>query len=258
MSEHRVVLPLRNAGTSPLTVVIEPWGLSKTLAPGAEVFVVAKGPSTGNLDVQRGESEVVVYGWEGSQVAFSATDPAQPSLADWFVEQMRTPPDASAQAAQDAFEADKADVLHAWMVKKGKKPATARTRAEMELSASLSPCPTCQTRGLDATTLTGSGQAWTLSGTCPGCGTQRSFPFATEGDPNSVRHGASELSSRASFLITADDFRAELDRLLPTLQRDPTARQRALVCINELIKLADPGPPRDKLRAELQALVTKS
>jgi hypothetical protein len=258
MSEHRVVLPVKNSGTSPLTVVIEPLGLSKTLAPGAEVFVVAKGPSTGNLDVQRSDREVVVYGWEGSQVAFSATDPALPSLADWFVEQMRTPPDASAQAKQDAFDADKADVLHAWMVKKGKKPATARTRAEMEFAASLEPCPKCQTRGLDAVALTGSGQAWELTATCPGCGTRRSFRYATEGDPNGARHGANELSARASFLITAVQFRAELVRLLPTVSGAPSARQRALVCINELIKLADPGPPRDKLRAELQALVTKS
>lgn len=256
MSEHRVVLPLHNAGTSPLSVVIEPWGLSQTLAPGAEVFVVAKGPSIGNLEVQRSEREIVVYGWEGSQVAFSATDPALPSLADWFVEQMRTPPDASAQAKQDAFEADKADVLHAWMVKKGKKPATARSRAEMEFAASLVPCPKCQTRGLFSVALSGSGQAWQLAGTCPGCGTVRHFPYATEGDPNSARHGANELSARATFLVTADDLRAELDRLLPTIQHDPTARQRALVCINELLKLADPGPPRDKLRAELQALVS--
>jgi hypothetical protein len=128
----------------------------------------------------------------------------------------------------------------------------------MEFAASLVPCPKCQTLGLSAITLTGSGQAWELTATCPGCGTRRSFPYATEGDPNSARHGANELSSRASFLVTATQLRAELDRLRPTVASDSSARQRALVCINELIKLADPGPPRDKLRAELQALVTKS
>jgi hypothetical protein len=132
MDEHRIVLPVRNSGTLPLTVVIEPWGLSQTLAPGAEVFVVARGPRTGNLDIQRSETEVVVYGWEGSQVAFSATDPAERSLADFFVEQMRTPPDASAQAKQDAFEAEKAAALHAWMVQRREKLATAPTRAEKE------------------------------------------------------------------------------------------------------------------------------
>jgi hypothetical protein len=263
MSEHRVVLPLRNTSTHELTVFIEPWGLSRKLAPGAEVFVVAKGPLGGDLDVQRTEREVTVYGWEGSQVAFSATDPGAPAkattpigkLADWIVEQMRTPTDPKAQAAADAFEDDKADVLAAWMVGKGKKPPTARTRAEMEFAASLVPCPKCKTLGLSATELTGSGQAWTLAGTCPGCGTRRSFSYATEGDPSSP-HGPNELSPRASFLITAPQFRAELERLLPLATRDEAARHRALICITELLKLADPGPPRDKLRAELQGLVT--
>jgi hypothetical protein len=253
---------LRNTGSSPLTVVIEPWGLSMTVTPGGEVFIIAKGPLGGDLEVDHSEHEVVVYGWEGSQVAFSATDPEAPAagttpagkLADWFVEQMRTPTDPKAQAAADAFEDDKADVLHAWMVQKGRKPPTARTRAEMEFAASLIPCPTCQTRGLSSTELTGSGQ-WTLAGTCPGCQTRRTFSYATEGDPNAP-HAANELSTRASFLIPARQFRAELERLLPLVARDDGARQRALVCIMELLKLADPGPPREKLRAELQGLVT--
>lgn len=180
------------------------------------------------------------------------SDPKQ-NLADWFVEQMRKPRDAAAEARHDAFEADKADVLHAWMVSKGRKPRTARTRAEMEYAASVDPCPKCQTRGIRDARVSGSGQAWELAATCTGCGLARTFPYATEGDPTAAPHHPDELSSRASYLITKAELEAELERLLPRVSSDGAARQRALVTINELLKLADPGPPRDKLRTELIA-----
>jgi hypothetical protein len=179
-------------------------------------------------------------------------DPSR--LADWFVEQMRKPPDPDAEAEQAAFEAEKAALLHVWHVRKGRKPATARTRAEMEFAASLEPCPTCGGRGLAATSLTGSNDSWQLAGACASCGTTRQFTFSAQGDPTRETHAADELSRLPSFLIPAETFQAELERLVPLAASDPEARQRALVCMNELVKLADPHE-RDARRAELFALV---
>ncbi|MFL5356120.1 hypothetical protein [Archangium sp.] len=163
------------------------------------------------------------------------------ALADWILEQMRKPRDPNAEARQEAFEALKAARLHVWHIRKGRKPATARTRAEMEFAAGLEPCPTCGHRGIRSTELTGAGSSWTLTATCPSCGTARSFTYATEGDPTQAPpHGADELSHLPSFLIPAESFQAELQRLLPLSRGDPAALQRALVCANELIKLTEP------------------
>jgi hypothetical protein len=63
-------MPIRNTGTKPLTVVLEPWGTRHAVAPGEQVRVVARGPGgMGRLEVIRGPDEVVIYGWSGSQVA---------------------------------------------------------------------------------------------------------------------------------------------------------------------------------------------
>lgn len=258
MSEHRVVLPLRNGGNAPMTVRLEPWGVTRTLAPGAQVFVIAKGPAGGDLEVERGEGAVTVYGWSGCVAGFSTSDPTQQSIAGWFVEQLRKPHDPAADAALAAYEAEKDALTHVWFVRRGRKPPTARTRAEMEFAASLEPCPSCMGRGLGVSTVTGSGTSWELSGECASCGNARSFKYTTEGSPTRVRHRDEELSPRASYLIPAEAFREELDRLLPRIRADARARLRALVCVNELLKLEEPGPDREKKRAELEALVTSA
>jgi hypothetical protein len=188
-----------------------------------------------------------------------AIDPNDPrSVAQWFVEQMRKPRDLDAEAEEAAFEADKAALLHVWHVRRGNKPATARTREEMEYAASLDPCPKCGRRELGATSLSGAGTTWTISSQCPSCGTERRFTFKTEGDPTAAAaHAPDELSRLPSFLITQEAFFGELQRLLPLLRTDAAARSRALVTINELVKLTDPHL-RDQRRTELQALVTRS
>jgi len=54
----------------PLTVVLEPWGTRHVVAPGERVRVVARGPGgMGELEIVRGEDEIVVYGWGESRVA---------------------------------------------------------------------------------------------------------------------------------------------------------------------------------------------
>jgi hypothetical protein len=169
----------------------------------------------------------------------SKIDPS--ALADWFIEQLRKPRDPNAEAEQEAFEARKEALLHVWHIRRGNKPATARTRAEMEFASGLEPCPTCGHRGIRATGLTGAGTSWTLTATCPSCGTARSFTYATESDPTQAPpHGADELSHLPSFLIPSESFHAEFQRVLPRVSDDDAARHRALVCVNELLKLGEP------------------
>ena len=68
--EREQVVPVRNTGVKPLTVVLEPWGTRHEVAPGEQVRVVARGPGgMGGLEIVRGEDEVVVYGWSESRVA---------------------------------------------------------------------------------------------------------------------------------------------------------------------------------------------
>lgn|GEM_PF-1494836 len=74
-------IPVRNNGTKPLTVVLEPWGTRHTVAPGERVRVVARGPGgMGGLEIIRGVDEIVVYGWSGSQVAI-VREQQQPKAA---------------------------------------------------------------------------------------------------------------------------------------------------------------------------------
>lgn len=179
-------------------------------------------------------------------------------LFEWFIEQMRTPPDPEAELEHERFENERGALIRVWHIRNGRKPATARTRAEMEFAASLEPCPSCGAHGLSLSlvTLKGSGSSWTLSGTCPSCGKERDFAFQIEGDPTTATHGPAELSRMPSFLIPDEKFQAELERLLPLAQTDPQARHRALICMNELVKLTDVYE-RDRRRAELCALVDK-
>ena len=86
--ERKEDVPIRNTGRKPLTVRLEPWGVSHVVAPGEQVRVVARGPGgMGQLEVVRGADEIVVYGWSESQVAVvrepkpEPADPARPPRA---------------------------------------------------------------------------------------------------------------------------------------------------------------------------------
>ena len=62
-------VPVRNPGTKPLTVVLQPRGTRHTVAPGEEVRIVAHGPyGHGGLRIIRSGDQVLVYGWDGSWV----------------------------------------------------------------------------------------------------------------------------------------------------------------------------------------------
>jgi hypothetical protein len=65
--EYTIKTPVSNDGTEPLTLLIEPWGIRHTLAPGERVEVVAKGNWwEGKPTVDRRGDEVVFDGRNGS------------------------------------------------------------------------------------------------------------------------------------------------------------------------------------------------
>lgn len=75
-----------------------------------------------------------------------------------------------------------------------------------------------------------------------------------EGDPLTAQHGPDGLSCLPSVYTPEEKFQTELERLLPLAATDQQARQRALVVMNELLRLAQPHE-RDRRHAELLALV---
>ena len=65
--EYIIRTPVINIGTKPRTLVLEPWGIRRTLAPGERVQVVAKGPwGEGEPKVERSPDEIVFYAGNGS------------------------------------------------------------------------------------------------------------------------------------------------------------------------------------------------
>jgi hypothetical protein len=76
--EHVARVPVRNFGTEPLTVVLEPWGVRHTLAPGETAQIVSQGRwAEGESYVDRADGGLVFYGWNGSWATF-VPDPPPP------------------------------------------------------------------------------------------------------------------------------------------------------------------------------------
>ena len=68
--ERKIDIPVRNTGTKPLTVVLEPWGIRHVVAPGEGVRIVAQGPwGPDGPEIVKGADEFVFYGWSGSRAA---------------------------------------------------------------------------------------------------------------------------------------------------------------------------------------------
>jgi hypothetical protein len=66
--EYTATLQLSNARTTPLTVVLEPWGDECVLAPGVVFDLHARGPAGGSLQCESGDSYIAVYAWPGAVV----------------------------------------------------------------------------------------------------------------------------------------------------------------------------------------------
>lgn len=63
---HRTVL--RSGDYSTLTVHVEPWGERHTIDPGCEIEIIFYGPQRGKAEVVVSENELMIYGWEGTDV----------------------------------------------------------------------------------------------------------------------------------------------------------------------------------------------
>jgi hypothetical protein len=61
-------IAFRNRRKAAVSVRLEPWGDSFTLAAGETVQLVARGPEGGELEIVHGRSETVVYAWPGAVV----------------------------------------------------------------------------------------------------------------------------------------------------------------------------------------------
>ncbi len=66
--EYTVTLPISNARSVSLTLILEPWGDEYTVSPGVVFEVVARGPVGGSLHVEAGEDYIAVYAWSGSVI----------------------------------------------------------------------------------------------------------------------------------------------------------------------------------------------
>jgi hypothetical protein len=78
--EYTIKTPVSNDGTEPLTLLIEPWGIRHTLAPGEGVEVVAKGNWwEGKPTVDRRGDEVVFDGRNGSWATAVPQPPPPPA-----------------------------------------------------------------------------------------------------------------------------------------------------------------------------------
>ncbi len=111
--------------------------------------------------------------------------------------------------------------------------------------------------GAEELSLAGQGDAWALTGRCTGCELPRAFTFRSHGDPLNGPAPRDELGGpRPSEIITPAQLIAEIERLEPLVQSDPTAldveawvvsrdaNRRRLICVNELRKFVPEGSHR--------------
>ena len=144
----------------------------------------------------------------------------------------------------------------------------ARGTQEIKYAASITPCPSCGAREHGDLKLRGSGNRWSMVGTCPTCRQPLTFSYDTVGDPLDAPMHSDELGTGPSTILTADQLRAELARVTPLVPRDPKSLapdawragwallDRAVVTANELRKLSPSSEVTRKLE-ELRALEGK-
>lgn len=158
-------------------------------------------------------------------------------------------------AARLAHEQREEGLLEVYYVRSGQRPATARTIAEIELAAELAACAQCKARAAKDIQVHGSGTTWMAEVTCGSCQHRQTLTFTTKGDPRTVAHAPDELGPGPSLQIRVEAFRTELARVLPLVAADTAARQRAVVCLNEIIKLTRAGAELDQLVAQRATLL---
>jgi hypothetical protein len=183
-------------------------------------------------------------------------DPAE--LARLIFDALDAPEDPVRRAQLDEHERRNEELLEVFYVRSGQRPPVARTLAEIELATELAPCPSCGERALGDLSVEGEDTSWTAEARCARCGARAGLAYTTRSDPTKVAQAAFELGPGPSLQIRAESFEAELARVLPAADGGTAAWRRALVCVNELIKLTRSGPVLDALQQQRAALMAKS
>lgn len=178
-------------------------------------------------------------------------------LAKDLVDAMDAPEDAARKAELEAHDRRNEELLEVYYVRSGQRPPLARTLAEIELATELELCKTCKRRALTGIQIQGKNTAWIAEATCGSCGAHNTFAYNTKSDPATVTHATDELGPGPSLQIRAEKLADELARVLPQADRDAAAWKRALLCVNELIKLTRPGKDLDALTEQRAALLAK-
>jgi hypothetical protein len=102
-SEYIIETPVSNDGAEPLTLVLEPWGIRHTLAPGESVQVVAKGSwGWSKPVVERVADEIVFNGRDASWATVVPEPPPPPPKPK--PKPPAPPPKPSVGAAKPAAE----------------------------------------------------------------------------------------------------------------------------------------------------------
>jgi hypothetical protein len=65
---HEAVRHVRNTGTNPLHVLIEPWAEEVDIPPGATYRFVGRAEHNGDWEVELQASSVTLYGWASSML----------------------------------------------------------------------------------------------------------------------------------------------------------------------------------------------
>lgn len=133
----------------------------------------------------------------------------------------------------------------------------ARTVKEIDFATSLQPCPQCGARETGTSKLRQVGSNWLALWNCPQCGADRKLEFIASSNPVlAPRPAFYELGQGVSELIPADAFLDELVAAQSKIPADPTALdvrpwragdavvKRALICVNELVKMIGSGADR--------------
>jgi hypothetical protein len=69
-------LALRNSQGSRVVARLEPWADEFALEPGAVLAIAFSGPRGGRLEIEVGQGEITVYGWEGATMSTVDQDEA--------------------------------------------------------------------------------------------------------------------------------------------------------------------------------------
>jgi hypothetical protein len=67
-ARQKLVVALRNARDTAVTLILEPWAREFAMPPGAVFELRAEGPEGDQLQIDFGPDQITAWGWSGSMV----------------------------------------------------------------------------------------------------------------------------------------------------------------------------------------------